>query len=154
MKINIPRIVRSVRLSDYAPEYGEQEVWMWVNPPKALTLQFQALTDEDNDLLARITELTKPLLGDGGEDVGEEAQAEIADALAPLFERRQVLAGEVFAWWAEMWSQHHDAETHWTAGEVQELAEAAMEHDPGFWRFLLEQTSATVKDYREQKKRN
>lgn len=36
MKIEVPKIVRDVRLAGYAEEFGEAAVRVWVNPPARL----------------------------------------------------------------------------------------------------------------------
>jgi len=36
MDLKIPNIIKSIALKDYADEFGEVVIWVWVNPPKAL----------------------------------------------------------------------------------------------------------------------
>ena len=143
MKVQIPRVVRPVPLADYDAAYGEQVVWMWVNPPRATKLKLYELTEEFAGIRARVVELTT----DGGE-------VENTDALPPLFARLEELGPELYGWWAEMWSQHEDKESHWTAEEVTELAGTALDVDPGFWDFLQERSLDAMQEYRDEKKRN
>lgn len=145
MKVQIPRIVRPIALSEYGKEYGGQVVWMWVNPARALKLRFYELAEEFASIREKVATLTE----DGGEGVDKTA-----DALPPLFARLNELGGALYAWWAEMWSQHEDEDTHWTQEEVTELAIAALDADPGFWDFLQERSLDAMQEYRDQKKRN
>ncbi len=58
-------------------------------------------------------------------------------------------AGELHAWYAEMWSQGED---QWTAEDVKELAEAALDTDPGLWDFVQESSLDAMQEYRRRKK--
>ena len=40
MKIEIPKIWKTIELKEYAPEFGEVEMRVWVNPPRALLQTF------------------------------------------------------------------------------------------------------------------
>ena len=131
MKINIPKVTRPIALSDYAPEFGEQVIEMWVNPPREKRLAFAGIMDRYRDTLARIE------------------QAEDSDDLADLTQQIVDQAGELHAWYAEMWSQGED---EWTAEQVKELAEAALDTDPGLWDFVQERSLDLMQEYRRRKK--
>lgn len=146
MKIAIPKVLRPVHLADYDEAYGDETVWMWVNPPRATKLKFYEMAEEFARIRSQVTELVE---NDGG-----EGDSQKAEALPPLFARLEELGGELYAWWAEMWSQHQDEESHWTQEEVTELVTAALDADPGFWDFLQESSLDAMQEYREQKKRN
>ena len=131
MKINIPRVVRPVQLSDYAPEFGEQAIGMWVNPPRAKRLEFAGITERFKGVQDQIE----------GCDDGDELEG--------LFDQIKALGLEMYAWYAEMWSQGDD---EWTAEGVQELAEAALDTDPGLWDFVQESSLDAMQEYRRRKK--
>ena len=134
MKVNIPRVTRPIALSDYAPEFGEQVIQMWVNPPRAKRLEFAGIMDRYRDTLAAI-----------------EAAEDGAPEIAEMAQRVVDIAGELHAWYAEMWSQ---GDEEWTAEDVKELVEACMDTDPGLWGFIQESSMDTVQAYRRQKKAN
>jgi hypothetical protein len=46
VKIEIPKVVRSFRLADHAPEYGDRLVHVWVNPSRAMLREWAGLSDE------------------------------------------------------------------------------------------------------------
>lgn len=131
MKINIPKVVRPIRLSDYAPEFGEQQVEMWVNPPREKRLAFASISERFQGVREQI------------------AKTEDPDVLAALMEDIKALGLEMYAWWADMWSEGED---EWTGEEVQTLVEAALNSDPGLWDFLQEQSLDAMQDYRNRKK--
>ena len=132
MKINIPKVVRPIALSDYAPEFGEQEIGMWVNPPRDKRLEFSGITKEYKEIQGQI-------------------EATEGDELTPLVERIMELAGKLHAWYAEMWSQSTKYE-EWTGEEVKEMAEAALDTDPGLWDFIQESSLDAMAEYRTRKK--
>jgi formyltetrahydrofolate synthetase len=39
MELKIPNIVQVIKLKDYAPEFGEVQIFVWVNPTRALMIQ-------------------------------------------------------------------------------------------------------------------
>ena len=127
MKINIPKVTQPIALSDYAPEFGEQVIEMWVNPPREKRLAFAGIMDRYRDTLARIE------------------QAEDSDDLADLTQQIVDQAGELHAWYAEMWSQGED---EWTAEQVKELTEAALDTDPGLWDFVQARSLDLMQEYR------
>jgi hypothetical protein len=58
MRLNFPKVERPILLSDYAPEFGEQEIKVWVNPPVARMTEFiEVLQNEqtkDDEVFERL----------------------------------------------------------------------------------------------------
>jgi len=58
MKLNFPKVERPIKLSDYAPEFGEQEIKVWVNPPvsemAAFIAALQNEATEDAEIFERL----------------------------------------------------------------------------------------------------
>ncbi len=174
MKIKIPKVVRPIRLSDYAPEFGDQEIGMWVNPSRDKRLEFVGITERARDTRAlmaalvaderSIEQLTKDsqeakkeherqfahnvlAIIEAVKDLDDDERAErLAEAVGCIKEQ----GVEIHAWYAEMWSQG-DGEK-WTGEEVKELAEAAINTDPGLWDFLQESSLDAMSEYRTRKK--
>lgn len=96
MQIIIQPIVRALRLSEFAPEYGETAIQVWLNPPKSLT--------DERLALARRALATKT--------------ADEQSALAEL----ERIGRETMDWLAKVWSAGAP-ETRWTAVEIGELVE-------------------------------
>ena len=38
MDLKIPNIVKPIELKEYAPEFGEAKIYVWVNPPREMRL--------------------------------------------------------------------------------------------------------------------
>jgi hypothetical protein len=134
MKVSIPKVTRTIRLSDYAPEFGEQVIEMWVNPPRKKRLEFAGIMDRYRDTLAQIEQ-------------ADEGAEELADLAQLIVEQ----AGELHAWYAEMWSQAGD---EWSPEDVKALVEAALDTDPGLWDFVQESSLDAMREYRRRKKAN
>ena len=103
MKLTIPDICGAIRLSDYAPEFGEEVIHVWLNP-------------------------TRSLLSDAS--------------------RKDRSAGEVYQWYAEIWSKGGDV---WTAEEVSAFADAAFERDPQLWTWVVNETARLIVEHRKKK---
>lgn len=157
MKIDIKPLVRAIALRQYAEEYGDQVVWIWVNPPRQLRLEhwdivqdFQAVTDSRAEFL-------KPLEGavkaaEEAEAAGEQAPElpELdADVLASLDQQINDLSRRLYGWFAELWSKHNDDETHWTADDVLVLVEACLDADPRLWDWLQDEQWRLLREHRE-----
>ena len=176
MKVNIPRVVRPIALSDYAPEFGEQVIQMWVNPPREKRLAFDSITLEGRDerimiaaLIADEEDIERYTTNskEHEKDHVRRYAAAVLDAIAgvkdlPADEKVERIQGhtnrtdelgeELNSWFAEMWSQGKDEDTHWTAEDVKELIEACLDTDPGLWDFVHESSINALRDYRRQKK--
>ena len=104
MNLKLPDICSIIHLSEYAPEFGEEVIHVWVNPTRAM----------------------------------------LQDAT------RERDAGEVWQWYAEIWS-HGPEGTHWTPEEVEEFAGAAMDRDPELWAWVTGETARLVLAHRKKK---
>ena len=136
MKISIPRVTRPVALSEYAPEYGDQTIQMWVNPPRENRLAFAAISDKFAPVQDQLQ---------------QAIEQEDSDRVGELAKEIEALGLEIYAWYAEMWSQGGDT---WTAEDVKELAETALDADPGLWSFLQDRSLEVMGEYRRRKKAN
>ena len=175
MKVNIPRVTRPVALSDYAPEFGDQAIEMWVNPPRKVRLEFYRITNEAKDGRIQISALsandksiaqhTKDSTGHEKEYVRQfadlvlKAYADVKDLtdeekderMTSCFKRIGELGEELNGWYAQMWSK---GDGEWTAEDVKAFVEAALDTDPGLWDFVQEGCLDAMAAYRRQKKAN
>lgn len=138
MKFNIPKVLKPIFMREYAPEYGDgpgSVVWAWVNPPRAKL-------EELDTLLAETATVTRLAMAKGPKtDLSDK------DALAA---RLIELSQQVKAWYAENWSQG-EPETHWTAEEIQAIAE--LDSDPALWPWLSAMTRTLIGEHRDRKKK-
>lgn len=136
MKFNVPKIVRPVALTDYAPELTHDDgtpavVQVWANPPAALLTRHRELSQRGQTALAA-------LKADGDKAAAVAELNAIGAALADLF--------------AELWSQHADPATHWTAEDVTELANS--DANPALYGWLTRRTLAVIGEYRGALRKN
>ena len=60
---------------------------------------------------------------------------------------------QVGKWFSEVWSQGPE-DTHFTADEVVKLATLCAEYEPGFWSWIIRQTSQLITEHYISKKKN
>jgi hypothetical protein len=64
-------------------------------------------------------------------------------------EKPEGLNLKMLDWYAKVWSQGHDAETHWTVDELQTLEQ----NDPALLSWMISATWQTRQAHMEQKKK-
>jgi hypothetical protein len=132
MDIKIPKVLASVDFGEYAPELKGKKLHVWVNPPLALLRKH----DEALALIKPKNLLPLP-----------------TDAAAPEFateEAKEEAKGAFREFYAELWSQHADNETYWSADELAALEEA----DPAFFSWMVAQTWTLRNEHISKKKRS
>ena len=145
MDIKIPKVLKEIRLSEYHADFGARAVVVWVNPTRAVGKRRAELMSRSLRLIGK--NLTPgPFPNGKGSEEGEGSQAE---AEAKVEAEAEELNAGLWAWYAEIWSQGADVETHWTLAEIQGYFEAS----PDFVRWLIERTNALFLQQREQGKK-
>jgi len=137
MKYNIPKIVRPVALTEFAPELIHDDgspavVQVWVNPPTARMTHYYDLSREGTAAIVLL----------------KAAEGDKAAAVAEI----NRVGGELSALFAELWSQHADPATHWTAEEVSALANS--DANPALYGWLTGRTIAAIGEYRSRLRKN
>jgi hypothetical protein len=144
MKIKIPRIVRPLALSEYAPEYGDLALQVWLNPSGELI-------DAQDKRFARVRELTKQLedinpLADGSSDRVREIDAELTQ-----------LGQETMTWLVKIWGQGAP-ETRMSIDELTEfvksLASDGENSDPMLYGWLVGKTWGRIIEFTKAKKKS
>lgn len=151
-KFDVLKIVRTIRLAEYAEEYGEAVIHVWVNPPRPMLAAHDALVLESGMLRKGLEPLAE---GARSKERPAEESApskpsddEIKKAVGRLLE----ISTEHLAWFATIWSQGPEG-THWTAQEVGELVDAYAETDPRFFEWVSERTVALIREHRTGQKK-
>jgi hypothetical protein len=140
MKIDVPKIIRPLDLREYAPEMGT-EIQVWVNPPRAKVLEMAQLEATSGAIQQRMKEIRAT--------ESEVAAEEARKALEELEQTGQ----KIMVWFAEMWSQGPDPESHLTLEEVQKLVEHSVNTDPVLWPWLCGRTRAMINEHRTKVKK-
>ena len=138
MKLNLPKITQAIPLADYAPELVHDDgspavVYAWVNPPAALVTRHRELARRG---LAALEALKA---------ADAEQQAHGAGEMTAI-------GGELAVLFAELWSQHADPATHWTAAEVTALANN--DANPALYGWLTGRTIRQIQNYRAGLRKN
>ena len=138
MKFNIPKIVRRLEMSAYAEEMDGLALHVWVNPSRNIKKAFWDLQVELIGLKQELNQLmatkTKPA-------------AKKVDALN---ERVDSIHKTIYAWYANIWSQASDPDTHVAAEEI----EAMTDEDPALWTFMAQGTQALIEEHAEGTRKN
>ena len=139
MKLNLPKIIRAIRLGDYAPEFEKRddgtlaEVQVWINPPAPLLARYDELRARGAAELEKVK--------------GAAPEAVAADTGA-----FNELAAGIHAVFAELWSQHADPATHWTPEDVHALANNS--ENPTLYGWLTGQTAQMIREHRSGLRKN
>ena len=121
MDFNIPKILKRVDMAGYTEELSGKFLCVWVNLPLKL--------------LREHAELTK-LPAETDAPISEAAQNDVNK--------------KIYAWYAQVWSQDGDAETHWTAKEIEALNDA----DPAFVSWMMRETWVARLEHVQKKKQS
>ena len=136
MKIKIAKVVRPLRLADYAEEYGEGVVDVWLNPPSEMTDGINRVIRETN---AAFESLKKLEPGDPKIDGLRASIESLSEEMAGLFSR--------------IWSQGNDPARHISVADIKALVEECeLTHEPLYswmtgesWRMILEHRAGIKK---------
>lgn len=130
MKIDIQTILRVIELSGYDERMKPGQVFVWVNPTRAFL-----------DVRAR-------LMADLAiKDIKAETSAENVELTTAKY---SVFNSGMMAWYAELWSQSADVESHWTAEEIEQLSAV----DPSFFNWLVRESAQVMREHRTGEKKN
>lgn len=142
MKLEIPKIVRTLDLGQYADEIA-LEMQVWVNPPAKLLLQ--------HDMNVAISRKTSKEI-----EALQRSEVKVEDfdvRLEALTKTLAAAGAAVCEVMAELWSQGTDVESRWTAADVKELINSTYTTDPGLYTWMHDQTMDMIQEHRTQRKK-
>lgn len=137
MNIDIPRITRPLDLGGYAPEFSGVCVQVWVNPPRDFMSRWYALVEENT--------------ATGKEVEAANKSKKSKQNIAKLTARVQANGSAFIDWWAELWSQNPDTETHWTREGIITLINS--DTDPKLYGWICEQSFALITEHKASAKK-
>jgi len=137
MKFDIPKIVRRLEMGAYADEMEGLALRVWVNPPRNVK---KAFWDCQVELIGLKQELDK-LLGI------KEPDAKKVEALN---KRIDGIYETIYGWYANIWSQDSDPDTHVAVEEIEEMAD----EDPAAWVFMAQGTQDLIEEHTEGTRKN
>lgn len=139
MKIEIPKITQALKLSDYAPEFGEGEIIVWVNPPRKMVQDYVALVNESDRIRMDLA-------------LAQKAEKPDEAAIERLLAEIGRIGGQIIEWYAELWGQGPE-ETRWSTADIEQLIEGVQETDPQFWPWLTTQSQQLIRQHRGREKK-
>jgi hypothetical protein len=156
MQIVIPKVTKFLPLQEYAPE--EQAlagvgIHVWVDPPRAVLVEFDGLHREYRAVLEKLvkklgtanTEKTSP-----GERMLRWLQVRAKSMQDAKFQSAtKSYRRSLYAWYARLWSQSTDAETHWTAEELEQVNDS----NPHLYEWLCNSSWAMIEQHQDDVKK-
>ena len=164
MKINITKLFGQVHLDEYMPALKGKVLLVWLNMPRRLREEKERLVPEFLQAMEEINgERKAARLARAEKRMETEAQPatneppapdpEYDASIAELDARAEValrdLNRAVMVWYANIWSQGDDPETHWLLEELEELDRT----DPDFLQFMLARSDGLLTEHRKNAKK-
>ena len=152
--INIPKIVKKLKLEGYAPELKDESIRVWINPTLAIhdeyaRIQLAALdhTEKRSRILSEFEGL------DAKKDKDKVNQ--LNKDLKSMEKSFASLNKDFYEWYSDIWSQHKLEDTHASPAQVKEIAESSLKQDGGvFWGWITKNTQAMIVVHRNQHLKN
>ena len=135
-EIKIPKIKKTIHLSEYAKEFGDASLDMWVNFPKALLV-------ERNGILIRFNQAVDDL------KTAQEAEQPDQESIDKIKTQITDLNNEMKRWYGKIWEQNGEALTE---DEISLLFSQSEETDPMFMNWLISKTFELIDEHREARK--
>jgi len=138
MKFDIPKIIRRLEMSAYAEEMDGLALHVWVNPSRNIKRAFWDCRVELIGLKQELNKLTA-------------TKAKPADKKVDnLNGRVDGIHKTIYAWYANIWSQASDPDTHVAIEEIEAMAD----EDPALWVFIAQGTQALIEEHNEGIRKN
>lgn len=137
MKFNIPKIIKPLEMSEYDEAMAGLALQVWVNPPRGVHNEYWEIQSELLRLSREMDKLIK---------LKNPDNKKIAVLDKEIDKNNQ----GVFAWFANLWSQSEDSDSHVSVEEI----EAMTEEDPIIWRFMTHKTMKLISEHQENIRKN
>lgn len=141
--INIPKIFKSIKLSDYAPEFGDAEIKVQVNPSKSILIERDRLVIEVGTLKESIKGCTEQSPSD------EKPIEKITEEVKLLGEALRLKIGQLHDWYANIWYQDDQP---MSKEDIAQIFEASLDTDPRFGVWLSDRTADLILEHRNYQK--
>lgn len=135
-KIEIPKIFKTVNFSEFAEEFGEQSLDIWVNIPKKLIDERNALIIQGNAVKETLGKLVK----------AKDPDLEKIEAVKQEYLK---VDDQMVSWYTNVWYMNGEPLSE---EEVKELHKAAIENDPAFLDWIVGKTFELMKEHRDYRK--
>jgi len=142
MEIKIEKIIQKLALSEYAAEYGDQVLHVWVNPARKMLQKRIQDGARGEDLRAELDALRET----------EQSQDDVVERMRNILVELNEIGSASLSWMAEILSQGPE-DTQMNADEITAFVADCEEFDPKFYPWISTRVWQMISDYRNQKKK-
>lgn len=151
--INIPRVVKKLELANYHKELKGKFIMVWVNLTRAahqeyadIQEQLRLWSNEGKDILTYIDEkVTEAQEAKKSEHEIEKIRTKLNKDFDAHMKTVEAVNEVMYAWYAQIWSQHENEIHHCTVAEVRAIAETSSKEDNShFWGWITNRTQAMI----------
>lgn len=141
--VNQP-VIREIHLRDYHENYVDMPtIHVWVNITKKVNDEFIKLQSQNQDLSKKHLALLKEVGILNLKNDEEKIKALNAKIVKTAKQLKKCNAGH-YEWYANVWSQSKDEETHVTVEQVKVFLEGLAEIDPALRDWIHRQSYALI----------
>lgn len=159
MKFEIPKVTRFLPLQEYTPDEPALKgvgIHVWVDPPRSALLEFDQLNRDYRQVLDKLaaklfsTSSAAAKKGTPAKRILNWMHAQVKSSKDGQFKSdTESYRRSLYAWYARLWSQSPDAETHWSAEELEKVNEA----NPHLYEWLCVSSWSLIEQHREDVKK-
>jgi hypothetical protein len=155
MEITLPKTLKEIRLQEYAPQEKSlegQSILVWVDPPQRTVVEFDGINARMAQALnglAKRTTTTKVVTTRFFRWIKLLVSGKMTTDRRFVRASQNVLQ-EKHRWYARLWSQGADPDTHWSANELNEMEK----ENPAFFEWLCIRTWKLIEEHRMAIKKN
>lgn len=151
--IVIPRVVKKLELKNYHSDLKGSFIMVWVNLTRAAHEEYADVMRRTSEWNARGEGIIKKLAAQikEAEDAKktekqiEKLRKKNSEKFDKHLETIEAINNEMYAWYAQIWSQHKDEAHHCTTSEVRTIADTSNEMDnTHFWGWLTTRTQQMI----------
>jgi len=145
----IPKCFKSIRLADYAPEYKDQHIDVWVNPPSSILLERDAVIEQINIENEAIEAISREIAKIQNQEEIKAAFKKNGAHLQEIGQKIQELYRSIWPWYAKILfidgSQINEK-------DLLEIFETSTDTDPKFTAWLTSRAMELIIEHRQQRK--
>ena len=156
MQFTIPKVTRFLPLQEYAPDeptLAGVGIHVWVDPPRSVLVEFDQLNREYSQVLNK---LAVKLGSDPARKISPTERmlswlnARVKGSQDKRFQSEtESYRRSLNVWYARLWSQSSDVETHWTVEELEKISE----ENPRLYEWLCTSSWALIERHRDDVKK-
>ncbi len=150
MEFKIPKIYKKIELKDYAAEWEDQSLSVWINLPRSMVNEQFAWAEAYNELSKRINENNAKVFELGTKKAGRKDEiSKLKTEIDQWMERKRELGEKLDEWYSKVFFDNGEPVTK---ESISELFRNAEDTDPQFKAWLQLQALTAIYDHRSAQK--